>query len=78
MLKIENLHVEVDGKEIKIKVRVSQHDKMRTIFGETKKHVDIRTQGKLKKPGKIVGSSNPADNQDFEVKVRLSRLQKLD
>ena len=69
---------EEDGEAIKAKIKVSQHDKTRTLFGESKKQVDIRIEGKLKKTGKIVGSGYPADDRSFEVKVRLTRLQKLD
>ena len=69
---------EEDGEKIELKTQITQHGKTRTIFGETKKKVEMRIEGKQKKSGKIVGLAHPADNRDFEVKVRLTRLEKLD
>ena len=45
---------------------------------DTKSAADRAFEGKLKKPGKISGIAHPADNRNFEVRVRLSRLEKLD
>lgn len=69
---------EEDGDKITVDVKIKQHGKTRTIFGETKKQVEARIDGKLKKSGKITGMSHPAENRNFEVKVRLTRLEKLD
>lgn len=69
---------ETDGADLVVKARVTQDGKVQTIFGETKKHVDMRIEAKQKKSGKIVGFAHPADNQDFDIKMRMTRLQKLD
>ena len=69
---------EEDGDNIKMQLKVTQHGKARTLFGESKKQVEAVIEGKLKKAGKITGIAHPADNQDFEVRVRLARLEKLD
>ena len=66
-----------DGGQISMQARVTQHGKLRTIFGETKKQLDMHIDAKEKKSGKIVGLAHPAENRDFEVRVRLVRLQKL-
>ena len=69
---------EEDGEKITVDVNIKQHGKTRTIFGESKKQVEARMEGTLKKSSKIIGTSHPADNRDFEVRVRLTRLAKLD
>ena len=67
-----------DDENIKVQLMITQHGKTRTLFGESKKQVEAVIEGKLKKPGKISGIAHPADNRNFEVRVRLSRLEKLD
>ena len=66
------------GDEIRVQARLMQHGSTRTIFGETKSQLSLSLQGRLKEPDEIFGFAHPDENQTFEVKVRLTRLEKLD
>ena len=68
---------EVDGDKLMVRARITQSGKVRTIFGETKQQVELRVDAKQKKSGKIVGLAYPAENRDYEVRVRMTRLEKL-
>ena len=67
-----------DGDKIDVDVNVTQHGKTRTVFGETKKHIEARIEGKLKKPGKITGTLHPPKNRDYDLKLRMTRVEGLD
>ena len=69
---------EEDGEKITVRARITQDGKMRTVFGETKKRLEMRIDAEHNKSGKVVGFAYPADNKNFKVKVRLTRLEKLD
>lgn len=68
---------EEDGEQVRIWAQTTQDGEVRTIFGETRKLLDIRIEARQEKPGEIAGSVYPADNPDFDVRVRLTRLENL-
>ncbi|MGD8956029.1 MAG: hypothetical protein PVJ03_01755 [Chromatiaceae bacterium] len=59
-------------------LRVKQHGKVRTIFGQKKKLLSVRIEAKIKKADKIVGQARDAEGSKFDVKMRLIRLADLD
>ncbi len=69
---------EEDGDKFSVALKSTQHGKARTVFGETSKHVEARIEGKLKKPDKITGTLHPPKNRDYELKLRMKRVEKLD
>ena len=66
------------GRTLKLDLHVTQHGKIRTLFGSKKKHLDLEVDGKIDKAGKIVGTSKSLGSRDFDHKVRLIRLGGLD
>ena len=69
---------ESDGDTIKMILHVIQYGKVRTIFGRKKKKFDVQAELKRKKSGKIVGVGRPCHEHKFDVKMRLTPLDKLD
>lgn len=67
-----------DGDRIDVDLNVTQHGKTQTIFGETKKHINARIEGKLKEPGEITGTLHPPTNRDYDLKLRMTRIEGLD
>lgn len=67
-----------DGETLKVEARITQHGKMRTVFGSKKKHVDSNIEGKIEKTDKIVGTASSSGGKNFDVRVRLTRLGGLD
>ena len=67
-----------DGDKIQVDVNVTQHGKTTTVFGETKKHIEARIEGKLEKPGKITGRLHPPKNRDYDLMLRMTRVETLD
>lgn len=63
---------------LKVNMCLTQHGKLRTVFGSKKTQVDICVEGKIKKPGKISAIAHPCENTKFSVKTRLSRLDNMD
>ena len=63
---------------LKLEARITQHGKIRTVFGSKKKHVDIQFEGTIKKADEIVGTSRSSGGKKFEASVRLTRLGRLD
>ena len=59
-------------------LKVKQHGKVRTVFGQKKKRMSIRMEAKIKKEDKIVGKAYASDSKKFDVKMRLIRLGNLD
>jgi hypothetical protein len=66
-----------DGEEIRVQARLVQHGSIRTIFGENKKQLSLRIQGTYQEPNYILGFAYPAESRDYEVRVRLTRLEDL-
>jgi len=69
---------EVDGDAFAADIQVTQYGKVRTVYGSKKKQLSHRLEAKIKKEGKIVGKTNPAEGKKYDVKVRLTRLSDLD
>ena len=69
---------EVDGGTLTAAIQITQHGKVRAIFGAKKKRLSTQFEAKIKKEDKMVGKSRPADGKKFEVKMRLTRLADLD
>ena len=67
-----------DGDKISVDVDVTQYGKARTVFGETKKHIEVRIEGKLEKSGEITGKLHPPKNRDYDLKLRMTRVEELD
>ena len=67
-----------DSGTLKLEARITQHGKIRTVFGSKKKQVDIQLEGKIKKADQIVGTAKPSGGANFDVSVRLTRLGRLD
>jgi len=67
-----------NGDKFSVDVISTQYGKVPTVFGETKKHVEARIEGKLKKPGKITGTLYPPKNRDYDLKLRMTRVEELD
>jgi len=63
---------------LKVEARITQHGKIRTVFGSKKKHVDIQLEGRIKKADEIVGTARPSGGEKFDVSMRLTRLGSLD
>jgi hypothetical protein len=63
---------------VKVKLRLTQHDQTRTVFGSKKKQVDIHIEGKIKKSGKVTAIAHPPGDSKFNIKMRLTRLGELD
>lgn len=69
---------EEDGKTLKAEVRITQFGQIRTVFGSKKKHVDTLIEGKIDKADRIVGTARSSRGEGFDVRMRLSRLGRLD
>ena len=61
----------------KLEARITQHGKIRTVFGSKKKNVDIQFEGRIKKANEIVGTARPSGGEKFEVRVCMTRLGSL-
>ena len=67
-----------DGDKFIADVKSTQHGKVPTVFGETKKHVKARIEGEMKEPDKITGTLYPPKNRNYDLKLRMTRAEKLD
>lgn len=67
-----------DGKAFEAEVRITQFGQIRTVFGSKKKHVDTHIEGEIQKADKIVGMARPSGGEKFDVRLRLTRLGRLD
>jgi len=68
---------ETDG-TLKVRARVTQHGTLRTVFGETKKKMDLRMEGVFDKDDTILGKAYPSGKKKLDVKFRLTRLGDID
>ena len=59
-------------------LEVHQYGKVRTVFGTKKRHLHTHLEGKVKKDDKIVARLHTANSEQFEVKMRLTRLGGFD
>jgi len=74
---------EVNGDEFTADLWATQPGKVRSIYGSKKKRVHVSIEGRIKagrakKADKITGSSLPSVGKNFDVRVRLIRLDNLD
>jgi hypothetical protein len=63
---------------LKVNVRVMQHGESRTIFGETKPMMDLRMVGEIGQGDSVLGKVYPSDNDEFDVRFRMTRLGDID
>ena len=69
---------QVDGDTFMVQTSVTQHGKIRTLFGSKKKHLTTILKGKIKKDGRIAGTISPTDGEKYTINMRLTRLGDLD
>jgi hypothetical protein len=70
-----------DGGVFKAKVVITQHGGLRTMFGDKKKRVKVRMEGKLRKKGgklSIRGTARASTGKGIGVRLTLTRLGALD
>ena len=64
--------------KFRAKARITQYGKVQVIFGTKSENFDVLIKGKIRNTGQIVGKILPISGGNFDVGIRLIRLDKLD
>lgn len=63
---------------LKVKARITQHGKIRTLFGGKKKHLDLKMEGRIEDADQIVGAAKHPGGENCPLNFRLTRLGEAD
>lgn len=67
-----------DGKDVELSLVLTQYGNVRSVFGQrTAEKIKVKAKCKIKK-NEILGTSNAQGIKDFQVLIRLTRLDSLD
>ena len=65
---------EANGDTINVSTRITQYGEKRTVFGVQRDVFDVRMEVEVNSTGELAGLAYPADNDNFHVNVRRTRL----
>jgi len=69
---------QVDGDTLTADIQITQYGKVRKILGSKKNHFSHRLEAKIRKDGKIVGTTDTSEGKKHNAKMRLTHLSGLD
>ena len=69
---------EENGEKLNLDVRTTRHGETRTVFGSKEKHLNIQMEGRIEKADTIVGTATSSGSGNFDLNLRLIRLDGLD